>query len=338
LEVQFTGLSFTSPERVQFQYRLEGHEAGWQTPASRRVTLSFLPPGDYTFHVIACNNDGLWNEAGDSLAIVMLPFFWQTLWFKAVLISLGAGALALVFFLESRRRLQLKLERIARERELERERARIAQDIHDDLGASLTRIGMLSQSAAGDLHDPPRATLNLTQIYDTARDLTRAMDEIVWAVNPRHDTLESLANYIARFAHDFLSAAQIRCRLDAPLHVPELTVRSEVRHNLFLAFKETLNNAVKHSGATEVRVKLELPADGLRLAIVDNGSGFEQHKTGSGRTGDRVVSGYGMAGIRTRLEQVGGRVEIRSAPGEGTRVELFVPLPATAAHLNDVSH
>jgi signal transduction histidine kinase len=240
----------------------------------------------------------------------------------------GVALLALIFFLESRRRLHRKLERIARERELERERARIAQDIHDDLGASLTRIGMLSQSAAGDLNDPPRATANLNQIYDTARDLTRAMDEIVWAVNPRHDTLESLTNYITRFAHDFLSAAQIRCRLDAPLQVPELTVRSEVRHNLFLAFKEILNNAVKHSGATEVRVKLELPGKGLRLEVIDNGAGFELRKSGPAATGNRVVSGYGIAGIRTRLEQIGGRVTIQTAPGEGARVELYVPVSA----------
>jgi len=244
-----------------------------------------------------------------------------------LLVAGSAGLLALGFFVESRRRLGTKLERIARERELERERARIAQDIHDDLGASLTRIGMLSQSVAGDLHDPPRATVNLNQIYTTARDLTRAMDEIVWAVNPRHDTLESLANYIARFAHDFLSAAQIRCRLDAPLQVPELTVRSEVRHNLFLAFKETLNNAVKHSGATEVRVKFEVSANSLRLEVVDNGKGFEPRKSPTA-TGQRVVSGYGIAGMRNRLEQLGGRVEIRSTPGEGARVELFVPFPA----------
>jgi len=328
MDVQFTGLSFTSPERVQFKYRLEGLDPDWMPPSTRRrVTYSFLPPGNYLFHVIACNSDGLWSETGDTLAIAVLPHFWQTWWFKTFLIIGGALLIALIFFLESRRRLQRKLERIGRERELERERARIAQDIHDDLGASLTRIGMLSQSAVGDLDDPPRATANLNQIYDTARDLTRAMDEIVWAVNPRHDTLESLTNYIARFAHDFLSAAQIRCRLDAPTRVPELTVRSEIRHNLFLAFKETLNNAVKHSGANEVRVTLELAPGGFKVLVVDNGAGFDPKKSIAAPASDRLVSGYGITGIQRRLEQVGGRVEIQSSTGEGTRVELFVPLP-----------
>ncbi|MGC3959220.1 MAG: triple tyrosine motif-containing protein [Verrucomicrobiota bacterium] len=331
VDVQFTGLSFTSPERVQFKYRLEGLDPDWMEGGlRRRVTYSFLPPGEYTFHVIACNSDGLWSEAGDSLTIIMLPHFWQTWWFRTGLMVASIAAIAGVFYLESRRRLRRKLERIARERELERERSRIAQDIHDDLGASLTRIGMLSQSAAGDLDDLPRATSSLNQIYDTARDLTRAMDEIVWAVNPRHDTLDSLTNYIARFAHDFLSAAQIRCRLDAPTQVPELTVRSEVRHNLFLAFKETLNNAVKHSGANEVLVTFELRPAGLKLRVSDNGVGFDSNSRRSS-AGDRVISGYGIAGIHRRLEQIGGKVEIVSTLGLGTRVELFVPLTGLPA-------
>jgi signal transduction histidine kinase len=186
---------------------------------------------------------------------------------------------------------------------------------------------MLSESATEDLKDPPRAAASLEQIYATARDLTRAMDEIVWAVNPRHDTLDSLTNYIARFAHDFLSAAHIRCRLDAPMSVPDLTVRSEIRHNLFLAFKETLNNVVKHSGASEVRVTLELAPGGFNLLVADNGTGFDSEKSSGHHAQGRVVSGYGIAGIRTRLEQIGGRMQIATQPAGGTRVELFVPLP-----------
>jgi signal transduction histidine kinase/ligand-binding sensor domain-containing protein len=336
LEIRFTGISFTSPERVQFKYRLEGMtDANWTESATRGpVTYSFLPPGHYTFHVIACNSDGLWNETGDTVSINVLPHLWQTWWFKAGLGIMGFGIVAGVVYLESRRRLRQKMERLARERELERERARIAQDIHDDLGASLTRIGMLSESATDDLDDRERAAASLGQIYSTARDLTRAMDEIVWAVNPRHDTLESLTNYIARYAHDFLTAAHIRCRLDAPTSVPELVVRSETRHNLFLAFKEALNNAVKHSGASEVRVTLELVTGGFRLVVADNGSGFGPKKPGM--SSHRLVSGHGIVGIRKRLEQIGGRVDIESQSGEGVRVELFVPhADATQIELAD---
>jgi len=327
LDLFFTGMSFTSPERVRFKYQLVGLDQVMTEGTSRRVTYPFLPPGEYTFRVIACNSDGLWNEVGDAVTIWVLPHIWQTWWFKAALIIASLFAVGGGVYLQSRRRLRYKLERIARERELERERARIAQDIHDDLGASLTRIGMLSESATEDLMDPPRAAISLAQIYSTARDLTRAMDEIVWAVNPRHDTLDSLTNYITRFAHDFLSAAHIRCRLDAPMSVPELTVRSEIRHNLFLAFKETLNNAVKHSGASEVRVTLELAPGGFKLMVADNGSGFVPNKPAADPARDRVVSGYGITSIRSRLEQIGGNVHIMSQPGEGARVELSVPLP-----------
>ena len=268
LEIVFTAISFTAPERVRFKIRLEGLDREWTDYGTRRrVTYPFLPPGQYTFRVNACNSDGLWSENGDAVAINVLPHFWQTWWFKTVLIGAGTIIVGGIFYLESRRRLRTKLDRIARERELERERARIAQDIHDDLGASLTRIGMLSESATEDLTDPPRAAESLAQIYSTARDLTRAMDVIVWAVNPRHDTLDSLTNYIARFAHDFLSTAHIRCRLDAPMSVPDLAVRSEARHNLFLAFKETLHNVGKHSGASDARVSMDLASRGFNLVV-----------------------------------------------------------------------
>lgn len=328
LDILFTGISFTSPERVRFKYRLDGLDTDWADGgARRRVTYPFLPPGAYTFRVNACNSDGIWNESEDAVNIIVLPYAWQTWWFKTLLVAAGIAAVGCGFYLESRRRLRRKLDRIARERALERERSRIAQDIHDDLGASLTRIGMLSESATEDLMDPPRAAASLNQIYSTARDLTRAMDEIVWAVNPRHDTLDSLTNYIARFAHDFLSTAHIRCRLDAPMYVPDLTVRSEIRHNLFLAFKETLNNVVKHSGASETRVTLELLPGGFNLVVADNGGGFEPGKSSTVPANGRVVTGYGIPGIRTRLAQIGGKISIDTQLDQGTRVQLFVPLP-----------
>lgn len=291
------------------------------------MTYSYLPPGVFTFRVIASNSDGLWNELGDALTIVILPHFRQTWWFKfllALAICAGAGG---GVYLESRRRMHRKLERIARERELESERARIAQDIHDDLGASLTRIGMLSEPAVGESNSSPQAAENLSQIHATTGELTRAMDEIVWAVNPRHDTLESLMDYLSRFAQDFLGTAQIRCRLALPLALPELSIRSEVRHNLFLAFKESLHNAVRHSGANEVRVTVQFAPGGFKLVVADNGTGFDPKRIASSPEKNRPAPGNGLRNLRSRLAQIGGHSEIHSAPGEGTRVEFFVPLP-----------
>ena len=327
-EFHFTALSFVAPEKVRFKYRVVGLEKEWNDAGAKRVAdYSFLPPGDYTFHVIACNNDGLWNETGVSFPFKLLPHVWQTWWFHFLgglaTVTLAGG----IVWFDQRRRMRRRLEKLEREQAVERERSRIAKDIHDDLGASLTRITMLSQSARGETQIPEYITTNLERIFGTARELTRAMDEIVWAVNPRHDTLDSLANYLSRFAYDYLSTAEIRCRLDVPLQLPALPVTAEVRHNLFLAFKETLHNAVKHAAATEVRVELKLEQSKLMLLVADNGRGFAagEPPADAAQSG-RIHPGNGLPNIKRRLAEIGGACEIQSEPGRGTNVTFTVPL------------
>jgi len=326
-EFHYTGLSFVAPEKMQFQYRLEGWEKDWVNEAnSKRVAeYSYIPPGSYTFHVRACNSDGIWNEAGATLALTVLPHFWQTWWFH-LLTGLAAAALvAGVVLFVTRSRMRLKLERVERQQTLERERTRIAKDIHDHLGANLTRISLLSQSAHGELDNPAHAAAQLDRIYDTSRELTRSMDEIVWAVNPQHDTLDSLASYLGNFAQEYLVALNIRCRLDVPLHLPHWPITAEMRHNVFLAFKETLHNVVKHAAANEVSVSLATSDDGFHLAVRDNGKGFDPATLPV-----RPGRGNGLKNMRQRLEKIGGRCEIQSAPGAGTEINFFVSLPAAA--------
>ena len=329
IEFRYTALSFMAPEKVRFKRKLEGLDSDWVDVGAERVaSYSFLPPGTYTFRIKACNNDGFWNEDGAAVTFMVLPYFWQTWWFELILVLTGAAAIGAGVSAVMRRRGRRKLEQVERQRALERERARIARDIHDDLGASLTRISMLSQSARGELEPQSVAAADLDQIYGTARELTRAMDEIVWAVNPKHDTLDSLVTYLGRFAQHFLSAAGLRCRLDVPLRLPAGTLTSEVRHNVFLAFKEALHNVVKHAHATEVRVSLELPRGGFALLVADNGQGFDHHllKLNDPVPTDaaRVSSGNGLANMQRRLEEIGGRCEWDTAPGEGTRVRFVV--------------
>jgi len=280
--------------------------------------------------VIACNNNGLWNEQGASLAFTVLPYFWQTWWFEASSATLTAVALGAGVISVSRRRERRRLERSERQHAMERERARIARDIHDDLGASLTRITMLSQSVLTELDERSEATKDVDQIYSTARELTRAMDEIVWAVNPKHDTLDSLVNYLGRFGQHFLSTAGIRCRLDIPVYVPSYAVSSEIRHNVFLAFKEALHNIVKHAGATEVHISLQLQDAGFVLIIADNGHGFDLNPyyapAASNAQPGRLSSGNGVLNMQKRLETIGGRCEWNTSPGEGTRVKLVVKI------------
>jgi signal transduction histidine kinase/ligand-binding sensor domain-containing protein len=326
-EFHYTGLSFIAPEKMQFQYRMEGWEKDWVDAANNRrvAEYNYLPPGTYQFHVRACNSDGVWNDTGATLPLIILPLFWQTWWFHAAATLSALALVAGTVWSVSRRRMRLKLERVERQQSLERERTRIAKDIHDHLGANLTRISLLSQSAHGNLGDPAQAAAQLDCIYDTSRELTRSMDEIVWAVNPQHDTLDSLASYLGNFAQEYLMSLNLRCRLDLPLHLPPWPITAETRHNIFLAFKETLHNIVKHAGASEVTVILATNPQGFQLTVRDNGRGFE-----SNRISPRPGRGNGLQNLRQRLEKAGGRCEMESVPGAGTEIKFFILVPEKA--------
>jgi signal transduction histidine kinase len=327
-EFRYTGLSLIAPEKVRFKYRLDGLESDWEDVGSRRVAyFSYLKPGDYTFRVMACNNDGVWNENGPALAFTVLPRFWQTWWFAVGAVLAGIGAVGGTVRNITRRRLHEKMERLERQRALENERARIAKDIHDDIGSNLARIMMLSQSNRAEGEDPQQIVARLGKVYLTTRELTRTMDEIVWAVSPHHDTLDSLVNYLGKFAQDFLNTAGIRCRLIVPIQLPAWPLSAEMRHSLFLAFKEALHNVVKHASATEVRVSLTLAESGFSAAIEDNGVGFNPAAAGPATAGKdplRIAGGNGLANIRKRLESIGGNCQVDSAPGKGTRIQFIV--------------
>jgi signal transduction histidine kinase/ligand-binding sensor domain-containing protein len=328
-EFQYTGLSFVDPEKVQFQYRMDGLEKDWVNAGTKRTAnYNYIPPGNYTFEVIACNNDGIWNKTGADIHFKVLPYFWQTLSFQILVgIVIVAASGGLVWF-GTQRRMQRKLERLEWQRAVEHERARIAHDIHDDLGSHLTRIAMLSESARGELDDPEQAIIGLNKIYDTVRELTRAMDEIVWAVNPRHDNLEGLTSYLEKFAQDWLALAGIRCRLDIPEQFQEWQLTAEVRHNLFLAFKEALNNVVKHSGASEVHIGLIINKTTFELSVRDNGCGFSAKSKLQNLSESSVhnSSGNGLENMLRRLSGIGGSCNIQSVPAQGTQVIFTVPL------------
>ena len=335
---EFTVPSFTGQENIRFRYQLEGLDETWVDVGSRRVAyFSMVPPGQYQFRMMACNNEGVWNDVGAVLAFTVLPYYWQTWWFRVLSWIAGGGVAGTMVWMETRRRLRRKLERVERQRALERERARIARDIHDDLGASLTRIGMLSQPGGAAPETPERTAANLNVIYQTAHGLTQTLDEIVWAVSPQHDTLDSLATYLGKFAQDFLRHTGMRCRLDMPLQLPPLTLTAEKRHHLFLACKEALNNAAKYSQATEVRITLTLTAGGFAIQLEDNGVGLPPAATPGAPVPDdpaQRTGGRGLTNMRRRLEEIGGRCEIRSTPGVGTSILFTVPAlqAGTPAH------
>jgi signal transduction histidine kinase len=263
----------------------------------------------------------------------VLPHFWQTWLFRVAAVLAGIALIAGSVLAVTRRRMHRKLEAMHRERAIERERTRIAKDIHDHLGANLTRISLLSQSAHGELGNTAHAAAQLDRIYDTSRELTRSMDEIVWAINPQHDTLDSLASYLGNFAQEYLVPVNVRCRLEVPLHLPPWPITAEARHNIFLAFKEALHNVVKHSGATEVSVFLTTDSTGFTLIVRDNGKGFDPATVTS-----RPGRGNGLKNMTQRLEKIGGRCEIHSQPGAGTEVKFPVAIPAAKQNAAELKH
>ena len=338
IEFRYTGLSFASPERVQFRYRLDGLDNDWVEAGTRRFAqYNFLPPGRYRFHVLACNSDDVWNETGCEVAVNIRPHFYETWWFRALATLLVLGAVAGIVRHTATKRLRAQMEQLERRQVVERERARIAKDIHDDLGASLNLIAVLGdlarqgKAAEGTAAqqrrptgraDPPvsRGDDRIEKMSNTARQAVKSLDEIVWAVNPRNDTLSHLVDYLCQYANDYLRDAGVRCLLDVPEQTPAREVPANVRHNLFLAVKEALQNIVKHARASQAELRIHLRNGELRIEITDNGCGFD------GPPQDDRADG--LNNLRQRLAEIGGECRIQSRVGAGTSITLELPLLA----------
>jgi signal transduction histidine kinase/ligand-binding sensor domain-containing protein len=308
IEFRYTGLSLVSSDRVRFRYRLKGADTDWVEAGARRsVQYNLLPAGNYEFAVKACNSDGIWNETGCTLSLKVLPYFYETFWFRSLAGLTAVGLIAGAVRFAATRRLRRKLEQLARQQAVERERARIAKDIHDDLGASLTLIAVM-----GDLAKQEMAVERIEKMASTAREAVKSLDEIVWAVNPRNDTLAHLIDYMGQFAANYLRAAGVRCLLDVPEQAPRRDVPATVRHNVFLVVKEGLQNVVKHAGATEVWLRINATQSGLRIVLEDNGGGFDRVPE------DALADGF--RNMHQRMKEVGGQCQIQSRAGLGTQI------------------
>ena len=320
VQFEFTALSFVAPENVQFRYQLEGLDKNWVEAGTRRMaSYTHPPPGHYRFKVIACNNDGIWNKAGDSLSVTFTPYFWQTLWFKFAATLTSFAVLCGVVVLVLRRRHRLVVERLEHQRALELERNRIARDLHDDLGVGLTEIGLLGDLAGTSSSELPQiGRERLQEITGRARSLAASLDEIVWAINPANDTSQSLVDYFFPFAQKLLGHAGIRCRLEVIEPLPVGNLNAEERHEFFHAYKEALNNIIRHSGAKQAQITMSAAEGNLAIRITDDGCGLE-NTAGKG-------AHHGLTGMRERLFRLGGRCEINSSTGSGTTVTFIIPV------------
>jgi ligand-binding sensor domain-containing protein/signal transduction histidine kinase len=324
LDFRYTALSFEAGDKARFRYRVDGWDGDWVDCGTlRTLQLRNLPPRQYRLHVIACNSEGVWNTVGASVSFVVRPHFYQTLSFRLLAALSVISGVSFAVRRAATGKYRRKLALLQQQHAVERDRARIAKDIHDDVGAGLTQITLLTELAR---REPGQTDGHLERISQSARKLTRAMDEIVWAVDPQHDTFEGLMDYISAYAEDFLRVAGIRCRLDLPVVLPAMRVDAELRYNLFLALKEALNNIVKHANASEVWLRLKLAADSFTLMVQDNGCGLSAPGTAAvpAPAGERLAAGSGLENLKKRLSAVGGDCTVQSRPGEGTRVTMTV--------------
>jgi ligand-binding sensor domain-containing protein/signal transduction histidine kinase len=332
LEIQFTALNFSAPEKIRFRHRLDGFDPDWvDGGAERSVRYGRLAFGNYTFRVQAGSADA-WDGNGASFNFLIPTPAWRTEWALAIYVVTAVILVAGTARLVSNRRLRRRLVLLAQQQAMERERMRIAKDMHDEIGSKLTKISFMSERAKGELRGQELVAHKLDSIAHTSRDLLQSLDEIVWAVNPHNDTLEHLAAYLGHYATEYLQNTAVECELHIPQGLPHHPLSAETRHNLFLAFEESLNNALKHGRASRIRVDMRAGPGQFEIKVEDNGCGFDAEAVVSANQdpgaliGKRI--GNGLRNLQQRLADLGGQCSIRSQPGQGTTVSLSLPLGA----------
>ena len=293
-------------------------ERGWESKNQpslnwgRAVVVStFLPRPDEP-------KTGHWFERKPTMMVKVPPIqpleghFWKSGWFQATLIGVMVVGLLAYLKLLARLALQSKGQEL-----LHRERARIARDIHDDLGARLTELALEGEVAQTELPPGSAARARLSALSEKARSLSGAMDEVVWLVNSRRDTLRDFVAYACKHTQRFLDSTAIRCRLDVEANLPDATFEMPVRRNLLLSVREALNNAAKYSGATELFLRIQIRGQSLSVVVEDHGKGFDLDAVDTLRNG--------LTNMSERMKEIGGRCQITTQPGEGCRIEFLVP-------------
>lgn len=315
IQIDFLGLSFAPGEVLRYQYRLEGANAEWTVPTEQRtITFANLAPGHYRFLVRAITSDESTSARPAIVSFRVLPHFWQRWWF------IGLVALTLGFILFA-----LYRYRIGRLLEVERIRTRIATDLHDDIGAGLSRIAVLSEVARHEASNVPPVGERLSVIARASRELVDSMSDIVWVINPQRDQLSDLSQRMRRFASDVFTALEIRLNFHAPGAEHHLKLGADVRRQVFLIFKEAVNNIARHSQCTAAAIELRIEGSRFVLNIRDNGRGFDPA---------RAVEGNGLANMRSRARMMSAELKIDASLGDGTTITLSAPLRTTVKEHN----
>ncbi len=287
--------------------------------ASLRATYINVPAGSYTFRAIAIGNDPSAGSTHLAFPIIVREPFWQQGWFIPAVVAAGALLLGLASFVAYRRRSRHRLAAIKLQHAVERDRARIARDMHDDLGTRVTVLNLAASFVRRAIDgDPDKARQQIVRLESAARDLVNAMDGLVWAVNPANDTLDHLATHLSAVAQEIFRDSSVKLRISIPPDLPAIPLLSDFRHHFALGVKEALHNALKHAGPCEACFSLAVEGGKLVAIIEDRGEGFDT-------TAPR--EGNGLRNLTTRFEELGGEFHIDSTPGKGTRAVFSCQLP-----------
>jgi len=307
INIAFTAFLYNDPAHIKFRYKLSSANAAWQyTDEERNANYAKLAPGDYTFYVQSGNKNGVWNSRMASFSFIIEPPYWATWWFRLLfIVAIGAGLY------------QLYSYRIKHLLAIERIRERIASDFHDDIGSALSSISIFSEVADNQLkqHAPPEKTREIiAHISYYSRNMLDAMDDIIWAVNPQNDHFNDLAVRMREFAIPLLEASNISFEINIQEDILDTRVKMESRKNIFLIFKESVNNILKHAACTAMKVTVSKTGNKLELTISDNGKGFD---VGLPNTRN------GLKNMHKRVAEINGTLSITSAPGNGTTIRFI---------------
>jgi ligand-binding sensor domain-containing protein/two-component sensor histidine kinase len=314
-QIEFVGLSFGVGDTLRYQIKLEGADDDWSLPTEERaVNYARLAPGTYRFFVRAVNADGVVSATPASISFRVLPPIWQRWWFVLLSTLLLSGLIYVGYKFQVKRLL-----------EIERVRVRIATDLHDDIGSSLSRMAILSEVVKQDSSVIHRESLErLTNIAETSRSLVDTMSDIVWSIDPRRDDVQSVVLRVRQFASDIFEPRGIRWEFHSPPELSRVKLSPEQRRHLFLIFKEALTNIVRHANSANVFLKIQTGKEQLQAEISDDGIGLSASTNPGSEVNGR--GGHGLENMRARAKQIGGALEIYSTPCDGTKVTLTMPI------------
>lgn len=312
------------PEKLPLRWRLRGLHPDWLKAGDLSVEIPHPPPGSYFLEAQVGHTDGEWDSSLMSIPITIPTPFWQT---PAFYSAMAGGGLAVVFLLIhilNRRRRARELAEWTYQSALVEERRRIARDMHDEVGGRLSQLALMQDLILHGHSLPPEARQSLQTLAANTREAVDALDQVVWAVNPLNDTLAGLVEYLSYLATSYLSPLNVNCRLDVPFEWPEIEVRAQVRHEITLAFREALQNIVKHAAAGSVTLHMRLDPPVLTIRLADDGRGLPEESAGPGKEG--------LSNMRSRLAMIGGSCTVRRRPEGGTEVEMRAPLTPQLPH------